>query len=112
MAPICTVFTRNTPDEAWAQCPGPAWSTVSGREAKIARKYWAKTKPQHKGAEYSFIAGDDRKIWCCAQCAARVVFACAEAKIKGSTSKRAMAPKTFVNDLLGESRGRRHAFSG
>ena len=45
MAPICTVFTRNTPNEAWAQCPGTAWSTVSGREAKIAKNYWAKSRP-------------------------------------------------------------------
>ena len=46
MAPICTVFTRNTPNEAWAQCTGPAWSTVSGREAKIAKNYWAKRRPR------------------------------------------------------------------
>ena len=46
MAPICTVFTRNTPNEAWAQCTGTAWSTVSGREAKIAKNYWAKRRPR------------------------------------------------------------------
>ena len=75
MGKQCCAFTRDSDLHCFSRCSGSGYTAVNGREAKAAIKYYKKAKPQHKGKEYTFVPNDDDKIYLCAECGFRVLFA-------------------------------------
>ena len=100
MGKQCCAFTRDSDLHCFSRCRGSGFTAVNGREAKAAIKYYKKAKPQHKGKEYTFVPNDDDKIYLCAECGFRVLFAKLTTQLEGATSKRVFEPREAVNDIL------------